>query len=328
MPEPQTWRGLLGQCLTSGQEKERIASLVGVNPLTLTRWVNGEAKPRPSNIHRLLDALPKYRSQFLELLPDDLKPVVDEPIIRDEAHKIPSPFYISVLNVYTTTSLSLRFSTICNVVLLQALQQLDPNRVDIEITVVRCMPSTFQDEIRSLRETVGLGTRLFERELDQRTMFLGAESMAGYVVTSGRPLAIQTRHEWAHLFPAHWIAGEESAAAHPIIRAGRIAGCLLVSCSQPHYFLQSRLDLIESYAHLLTLAFAPEEFYEFEQIALKVMPPYEQQKRVLSTFRQRISDMMRQAASKQQSLNFREAERLVWQQIEEELLQSLVSTEK
>ena len=40
MSEPQTWRELLGQCLTSGQEKERIASLVGVNPLTLTRWVN------------------------------------------------------------------------------------------------------------------------------------------------------------------------------------------------------------------------------------------------------------------------------------------------
>ena len=78
MSEPQTWRELLGQCLTSGQEKERIASLVGVNPLTLTRWVNDEAKPRLSNIHRLLDALPKYRSQFLELLPDDLKPVFDE----------------------------------------------------------------------------------------------------------------------------------------------------------------------------------------------------------------------------------------------------------
>ena len=320
MSEPQTWRELLGQCLTSGQEKERIASLVGVNPLTLTRWVNDEAKPRLSNIHRLLDALPKYRSHFLELLPDDLKPIFDEAKDLDGAHEIPTPFYTSVLNAFTTTAPALRFRAICDLILLQALQQLDPNRVGIEITVVRCMPPAPQ-YIRSLRETVGLGTNFWERGLDQRTMFLGAESLAGYVVASGRPLAIQTRSEWQYLFPAHWISGEESAAAHPIIRAGRIAGCLLVSCSQPNFFLPSRLDLMQSYAHLLVLAFMQEEFYEFERIALKIMPSYERQKVILSTIRQRMSDMMKQAASKQQPLNMKEAEQMIWQQLEEELLQ-------
>ena len=137
MSEPQTWRELLGQCLTSGQEKERIASLVGVNPLTLTRWVNDEAKPRLSNIHRLLDALPKYRSQFLELLPDDLKPIFDEAKDLDGAHEIPTPFYTSVLNAFTTTAPALRFRAICDLILLQALQQLDPNRVGYQFGDLR-----------------------------------------------------------------------------------------------------------------------------------------------------------------------------------------------
>jgi len=78
---------------------------------------------------------------------------------------------------------------------------------------------------------------------------------------------------------------------------------------------------MQSYAHLLVLAFMQEEFYEFECIALKIMPSYERQKVILSTIRQRMSDMMKQAASKQQPLNMKEAEQMIWQQLEEELLQ-------
>ena len=62
------------------------------------------------------------------------------------------------------------------------------------------------------------------------------------------------------------------------------------------------------------------EFYEFERIVLKTMPSYKEQKSILSTVRQRMSDLMKQDMGKQHSINIREAEQMVWQQLEEELL--------
>ena len=112
--------------------------------------------------------------------------------------------------------------------------------------------------------------------------------------------------------------------AHEVISrlfAGRIAGCLLVSSTQNNYFLpQSRLALIENYANLLALAFEPEEFYEPCQIELNVMPNQEIQKKHFANFRQRVANTMMEGAINKRPVNNLEAERLVWQQLEEELL--------
>src|SRR5207249_8249585 len=100
----------------------------------------------------------------------------------------------------------------------------------------------------------------FPTDLELKTLFLGAQSFAGYIVSTGRLLVIETREERQNLFPAVWLPGELSAAGCPIRRGNRVAGCLLFSCTQPHYFAPSRLVLIQNYADAIALAFEPDEF--------------------------------------------------------------------
>ena len=322
MQGSQTWRDLLGKILKDPREQARIAAELGVNPVTLTRWVNGESTPRSQNLQALLRALPSYRTMFLELIPKEFGHIIDEVAIKEDApQEIPAAFYARIFHAHAELPDILRSWSICDLILLQALLQLDPNRVGMEITVVRCMPPSQGQKVRSLRETVGRGTPPWARELQQKTMFLGAESLAGYTVTMGRSVAIQTRMGGQHRFPARWVDREESAVAHPIRQAGRIAGCLLFSSTQPNYFLPFRLALIESYTELIVLAFEREEFYALGSIDLGIMPSPQEQQPYFSAFSQRVTDMMRDLTRNQQPVSIIEAEQAVWQQIEAELLQ-------
>ena len=235
-------------------------------------------------------------------------------------HKIPSEFYIRVLRTRATIPKVLRFSSLCDLILQQALEQLDPNRVGIAVTVVRCMPPSADKKIRSLRESVGRGTPPWESNLDQQAILLGAESLAGHSVSLGRLLVNQDLSEKQSLSPGYHGLWEESAAAAPIMFEGNVSGCLLVSSTQPNYFQQSRQTLIESYADLIALAFDAGEFYDTRQIELGLVPFQEVQKLYLSGFRQRLSETMIQATKNQQPLTIFEAEQIVWQQFEEELL--------
>lgn len=317
MQDPQKWRELLGKIIKDSQERQRIANELRISPVTLTRWVSGESKPRPQNLRLLLNALPAYRQELLALLPREFGEMFTETIDEEEVEEeIPSIFYARILNAHSTLPRILHFTSICDVILQQALKQLDPNRVGMEITVVQCMYPQ-GGKVRSLRESMGRGTPPWDRELEQRTIFLGAESLAGYVVAAGRPQAIQSRSQADHLLPVRWLQGEESAMAHPIMLADRVAGCLLVSSTQPNYFLsETRQRLIQCYAELLSVAFEPEVFYELRCIELGNMPSYEVQRLYIASFRQRAAKLMRQ-----ERLNIIEAERVVWQQMEEELLQ-------
>jgi len=76
---------------------------------------------------------------------------------------------------------------------------------------------------------------------------------------------------------------------------------------------------------LLALAFEPEEFYEPCQIELSVMPNQEIQKKYFANFRQRVANIMIEGSINKRPVNNLEAERLVWQQLEEELLQRSVN---
>ncbi len=99
--------------------------------------------------------------------------------------------------------------------------------------------------------------------------------------------------------------------------ADQIAGCLLVSSTQPDYFLsQARQKLVQQYAELLLVAFEPANFYDLGSVDLGRIPPYEQQRSHLNNFRQRVADVMIR-----QRVDVVQAERIVWQLIEDELLQ-------
>lgn len=325
MQEPPTWRELLGKIISDPHERQRIANELGVNPITLIRWVNKESKPRPQNLRQLLNALPEQRSLLQELIAEEFEgfsPTAVENAAEDTLQEIPSVFYTRVLRTRATISRMLRFSSICNLVLQQALVQLDPHRVGMAVIVARCMPPSRENKIRSLRESIGRGTSPWKPELEQEAILLGAESLAGYSITSGRLVVNQNLEKGHSLFPAYRGVWEESAATAPITFEGNIAGCLLVSSTQPDYFLPFRLNLITSYADLIGLAFGSEEFYEPHRIDLGLVPPQAEQRPHLYRFRQRVADTMLQAARNSQSINLIEAEQLVWQQIEEELLQS------
>ncbi len=325
MQEPETWRELLRGIISDGHEKQRIADELGISPITLTRWANRESDPRQQNLRLLLKALPQQREMLLELIPKEFDDFTAA-AIDDSTKEIPSAFYARVFIARGSTAEALRFWSICNLILQQALGQLDPDRLGMAVNVVRCMPPK-DGKIRSLRESVGLGTPPWIGDLEQKAMFLGAESLAGYVVTSCRPNTIQNVEEEQSLIPAQRVEYEKSAAAYPILYSGRIAGCFLVSSTQPNYFLsQSRLSLIQSYADLIALAFAPEEFYDPQCIELRVIPLHDVQRKQFANFRQRVAQAMIKAAQKGQPINNIQAEQLIWQQLEEELLELSAST--
>ncbi|HLH62803.1 MAG TPA: GAF domain-containing protein [Ktedonobacteraceae bacterium] len=314
---PGDWRELLGTIISNPQERQRIAQEMRVQPITLARWIKGEAEPRPHNLRQLLHILqPVHRDLLLKSLGDKLGEWYDE-TVDDAASEIPSEFYRRIFSAHAGTKPTLRYWSITSLILQQALSQLDPERRGLAITIIRCMRSSNSQKIRSLRESVGKGTAPWSGELEQKGMFLGAESLAGYVVTTCQPAQIQNTFEDKSL-PAHQVEYELSAAAHPILYTGRIAGCVLISSTQPNYFISpARNALIGEYANLLALAIEPEEFVDPLDIELMLMPPHEKQKQYFATFRQRVTQVLLTT-----SMSNQQAEQYVWEQLEEELLQA------
>lgn len=327
MPEMHRWRIILRQLLLDPQERLRIVRVLRVNNVTLHRWTTSSAKPRLPNLRQLVQALPEYREELISSIQEEFEDFTFEAVDLEELpsssqdeQEIPTAFYTRVLHDYCYLPRPLRFTSLCDLILQQALNHLDPYGMGIEVTLALCMPpGGNQQKVRSLRESIGRGTLPWQRASGQRTLFLGSESLAGYVLGTGHFRVIQSRKEGHHLFPAHWVDGEESAMAHPIMNENCVAGCLIVSSSQPYYFTLFRQTLIQQYAELLVLACKDEQFYDLSNIALAFMPPYTVQNPYLATFRERVLKEMVEAR-REQHLNLHRAEELVWQQIEEELI--------
>ena len=317
--EATTWRKLLENIIADAQERQRIANKLGVNPATLVRWARGETNPRQENLQRLLKALPEQQETLARLLSEEF-PAFDMPVGEDISEQIPAEIYSRILNTYVNMQDTQRSWYMSDLIMQLALGQLDPNYLGMAITIALCMPpSGVAHKVRSLRQNTGRGTPPWNTYLDQGLLFLGIESLAGYAVSVGHLVAVQSRTEQTFT-PVRWEEGEESAVASPILLGGRIAGCLIISSTQPGYFLEFRQKLIEQYTALLTLAFRSEEFYALRDIELSLMPSQEVQRLRFSKFRQRVSDVMREASQKQRPVTVREAEQIVWADLEADLL--------
>jgi transcriptional regulator with XRE-family HTH domain len=324
MHKVQSWRTLLGIIIQDSKEKQRILDELDISQITLTRWVNGSSDPRPQNLRQLVNALPQYREQLLDLLREE-KGVADlsNPFQDDSPKEIPSEFYEQVFIARASTTENLRFWSMCQLILQQAIGQLDTERQGIAIWVVSCMPpSGPHHKVRSLREVVGLGTPPWPANLEQTAMFLGAESMAGNTVTLCHPTISQNLDAEYHFLPFTRGEHEKSAAIYPILYAGRVAGVLMVSSAEYNHFIsQHRTTLIQHYADLIALAFEPEDFYAPEDITLGVMPtPEVQRKHFVNYRRMLIKNMDIINSSGHQRVNSIQADLRTWQKLEDELL--------
>jgi transcriptional regulator with XRE-family HTH domain len=314
------WREFLGGIISNATERDRIASEIGVHAVTLSRWVSGESSPRPHNMRQLLRALPKQQRQQLQTQLEKVSSDISDFDIDTSEQEIPYKFIMEVLDARASIPDLLRFWSITRLVLQQALRQLDPERVGLAITVVRCMPPR-DGKIRSLRESVGLGTPPWGGDLEEKALLLGAESLAGHVTVSCRLEHIGDLKSNKTFLPAYQVEHEVSAVACPIMYACRVAGCLLLSSTQQDYFApEARLSLVRGYTNLVSLAFNPEEFYDPEMIALHIMPPPSRQQDFFDGFRQRVLKRMQKSAVMEQRLASTEAEHQEWLQIEESLL--------
>jgi len=321
MEEPQTWRQLLGRVTGDPQERQRIADAVGVSAVTLVRWAMHKSNPRPDNLRPLVDALPQYRKQLVELIEEEYPHIfVRNSETKDISLEIPSAFYARVLSAHTTTSILLRESTICTLILQQILEHCDPQFKGMAIIIAQCMPPAPGQKVRSLRRTFGRASPPWNSHIEYHTQFLGAESQAGYAVMAGHFIVVQSREERMRTFPSHQSEEIESYAMFPILLADQTAGCLCVASTQQHYFTLERLDLLQRYADLLVLAFEPDKFYALDNIALGIMPDRRIQQPLIASFQQRVTQVMIQASRREQRLTRPQAETLVWHELEEELL--------
>ncbi|MBV8822336.1 MAG: GAF domain-containing protein [Ktedonobacteraceae bacterium] len=322
MHNPETWRELLGQIIKEPLEKQRLATALKVNTVTLSRWVSGDAKPRQHNLHMLIKSIPTHREQFMTLVAKEFPGFVSmEQGDSQPEQEISSIFYSRVLRANSNLPPVLHFWSLCDIILRQAVEQFDPNRIGVAVIVAQCMPPSHGQPVRSLRELVGRGTPPWNRELQAKATFLGAESLAGYAVATGRPQHEQNLTIKQSLRPFQQTQWEQSAAVYPIMHKERTAGTLIISSTQTDYFSPARLKLGQDFADLLVLAFKPEEFYDLECIKPEIMPSEDVQRSYLAQFQQRVTAVMIRASRQQQPISSIEAEQLVWQEMEEELLQ-------
>lgn len=314
------WSTILQGIIKSPAERQRLSTALGVTTMTLSRWASGESKPqRPHLIHLVQVIHPNQRQDLIDAL-ETVYPDIQSWLLEDSTEQIPSEFFAQVLSIRTTTTESLRFWRISEVVLKQALAQLDPSQLGMAVKLVQCMPPSLVDgKVRSLRERAGKGTPPWTADLEHDVLFLGLESLSGHAVEVRHIVNDYNLRENKTL-PAVQDEFEVSAAAAPIRFEGRIAGCLLASSTQEKYFSQQRLNLLATFSDLISLAFDKGDFRHTNEIELRVLPKPEVQRPILANFRQRVTAKFQEAMTRRQQMSNFQIEQLAWQELETELL--------
>lgn len=320
LQELPTWQAVLQKIIQSPKERQRLATTLGVNIITLSRWVKADSHPQRSYLLRLVKVVqPQHRSEMLNALLRAY-PDMHDKFMEEIAETVPSSFFRQILRDRASIIETLRPWQISGTVLSEALKLLDPHQLGMAVTAALCMPPV-KGKIRSLREHGGRGNPPWSADLEQKAIFLGLNSLAGHVVTFGRAASVPDvrKERYIPVFghPADW---EVSAAAAPIWLQGKIAGCLLAASLQLEHFTQERMDLLITFANIFSLALNPNDFYDHQTIQLRYVPFPPEQQDALKSFRQRVARLMTESTQQGNPLGNAEAEKYAWQEIEEELL--------
>src|SRR5579883_2004767 len=127
MQKFQSWREFLSTVISDRDEQFRLAQELNVTPLTLTRWVQGASTPQTQQLQSLLHALPRYQRTLHPLIAKEFEQMdLTVPELTNQVIDIPSVFYAHVLSGSTALSHPILFWSLANMVIQQALGQLDP----------------------------------------------------------------------------------------------------------------------------------------------------------------------------------------------------------
>lgn len=322
MLQDRTWRDLLAEIIHSTHEKQRMASALGVNQVTLSRWANNQSRPRPQHHRKLLEAIPaEHKQEFTELFAAEFA-IRQETLTPEQAEEpvdeIPSAFYGRIFSAYTSTPRELRMTSILLLILQQMLSHLDVDREGLFISVALCTTPSAGQPVLTLHEFMGRGTPPFNSHLNMQTYFLGIGTLAGYAVTQSRQHVIQNLRGdkgFVHFLKTDF---EESAMVYPIMFENGTAGCSIVSSTRLDFFTPIRQRLVKDYTNLMSLALSPGHFYNPSQIRLRLLPSPEMQHRYFANFSQRLIATIRRLGG--QGITRAEAETITLREIEEEIL--------
>lgn len=320
MPEPQSWRTVLGTLIKEPRQRQKIASELGVDPTTLTRWVEKKSSPRLESLRHLLSILPQQRALLLPLIGQEF-PEISSGVSEGDAlsEAVPPAFYQEVLSKLSSLAQNQAVWPTCQLILHQAFEHLDPQHRSVAIFITQCIPPADGKKVRSLRAVMGVGVSPWGGSVEQQTIFLGAETVPGRVVSSGQPQIVQNYRDPRQIGPESR-AGIVSSCTYPLLRANHILGTFGAMSTLPDYFPPSRQKLIEQYTELVSAVFPFNAFYAFEDIELGIMPSPVDQLPYLMTLQTRVRQVMTEATGRKELMTHLQAEQLVWQQLEEELL--------
>jgi len=317
-----TWQSVLQTIIEVPGERQRLVNALGINPMTLNRWLKEGTQPNRNHLIALLQNVqPQHRQELRDAMKHSILEV--ENWTRDEdPAQITTEFYIQILNDRASLIEVIRSRELLNKIIKQALIQLDPHQIGMAITLAQCMPPK-DGKIRSLRERMGQGTPPWIADLENLSIFLAMESLAGYVVQNQRPSSIEDLNKES-LLPAYQTENEVSAAAAPIMLDGNIAGCLLASSIEVGHFTQERLSLLSAFSDLVSLALDPKDFYPHEMIQLGVLRHRnaDEQRVILRDFRALVQQKLVESYQSKTSLTYIVAEERVWRDLEDKVLVS------
>lgn len=320
LQDPATWRELLGYVIADPRERERLAQAIRVRTVTLQRWADGNHHPRLENIRLLLKHIPReIYPRFMSLLRGDFPELVQELLPEEPLKTPPGEFYARALSNLALTPEPLYRQSMQELILQQALAQLDPDRQGMLISLATLVPPRQGYKARSLCVHDELGTSPWPHEVSDKLLFLGSESLVGQAVMYLRPIVVNNREEMTP-YSVHWTSYERSAAAFPLLRQARVIGGLIVASAQDFFFTPARLILIEAYSHLAACIFRSEEFLDTAEIELTMMPEYTLQSPYFAGYHRRVLQKVADLSAQGERVTVLQARKIVLQDLEEVLL--------
>ncbi len=250
-------------------EIARVAKDLEVAEITVYRWMNGSSEPRAMHLKRLPEVFAEHRGNLTYAINQTFPGVLDPPSLG--IREVRKDIYRRVFDLITTTPEDdARYWQVTQAVFEYALLHLDSDRRGLSITYANLMPS-HEDGIHSLREAAMRGNYPWPFSLESRA-YLGSTTLAG---TAAMMQRLQT---WDNLGNEERLQvdideHERSAAACPVMYAGRISGVLIISSTQTGFFADPMAcQAVTEYAQLLALAFHNEDFYPCSLLNLRPMP--------------------------------------------------------